>query len=120
MSGWTERYKILVTTKIILVGPLILLSGDFRQILPVIPRLTTADKIHACLKSSNLWRHVKTLQLTTNVRALLQRYQSADVFSKQFLDIGKGKLAVDLEWIHHITRKNYVFGMLHFIKSLNI
>ncbi|XP_055916604.1 ATP-dependent DNA helicase pif1-like [Eupeodes corollae] len=41
-------------------GAIILLSGDFRQILPVIPN-TTADEINACLKSSNLWRYVKKL-----------------------------------------------------------
>ncbi|GBP32025.1 ATP-dependent DNA helicase pif1 [Eumeta japonica] len=33
-------------------GALILLSGDFRQTLPVIPRSTPADEINACLKSS--------------------------------------------------------------------
>ncbi|UYV73324.1 hypothetical protein LAZ67_10002721 [Cordylochernes scorpioides] len=36
-------------------GALILLSGDFRQTLPVIPRLTPADELNACLKSSVLW-----------------------------------------------------------------
>lgn len=36
-------------------GAMILLSGDFRQTLPVIPRSTVADELNACLKSSNLW-----------------------------------------------------------------
>jgi hypothetical protein len=35
-------------------GTLLLLSGDFRQTLPVIPRSTYADDISACLKSSLL------------------------------------------------------------------
>ena len=47
---------------------LILLSGDFRQTLPVISRSTPADEINACLKYTTLWRHVHTLQLTTNMR----------------------------------------------------
>lgn len=76
-------------------GAMILLSGDFRPTLPVIPRSTVADEINACLKSSNLWRHVKTLQLTTNMRVFLQQDQTATVFSKQLLDIGNGKVAVD-------------------------
>ncbi|GFY13502.1 ATP-dependent DNA helicase [Trichonephila clavipes] len=33
-------------------GALLLLSGDFRQTLPVIPRATYADEINACLKES--------------------------------------------------------------------
>ncbi|GAB0086332.1 uncharacterized protein DMENIID0001_003780 [Sergentomyia squamirostris] len=56
-------------------GALILLAGDFRQTLPVIPRSTAADEINACLKSSNFWRHVKTLQLTANMRVQLQNDQ---------------------------------------------
>lgn len=61
-------------------GVLILLAGDFRQTLPVIPRSTAADEINACLKSSNLWRHVKTLKLTTNMRVALLNEPSAELF----------------------------------------
>lgn len=39
-------------------GTLILLSGDFKQILPVIPSSTYADEINDCLKSSILWQSV--------------------------------------------------------------
>ena len=75
-------------------GTMILLAGDFRQILPVIPRSTAADEINACLKSSNLWRYVKTLKLTTNMRVALQNDKS-EVFSKQLLDIGNETIPVD-------------------------
>lgn len=73
-------------------GAIILLSGDFRQTLPVIPRSTYADEINACLKSSILWRSVHTLRLTINMRVTLQNDLSAEVFSKQLLDIGNGKI----------------------------
>jgi len=53
-------------------GAMILLSSDFRQTLPVIPKSTVADEINACLKLSFLWRHVKKLKLTTNMRVELQ------------------------------------------------
>ncbi|XP_055918666.1 uncharacterized protein LOC129950772 [Eupeodes corollae] len=62
----------------IIGGAMILLSGDFRQTLPVIS--TFSDELNACLKSSNLWQYVKALQLTTNMR---------------FLDIGNNKVAMD-------------------------
>ena len=76
-------------------GAMILLSGDFRQTLPVIPRSTAADEINACLKSSNLWRYVKKLQLTTNMRVALLNDTSAEDFSEQLLTIGNGRVPVD-------------------------
>lgn len=76
-------------------GAMILLSGDFRQTLPVIPRSTAADEINACLKSSNLWRYVKKLQLAANMRVALLNDPSAEDFSKQLLTIGNGRVPVD-------------------------
>ena len=55
----------------ILGGVMILLPCDFPQIGPLIPKSITADEINACIKSSNLWRYVKKLQLTTNMRVAL-------------------------------------------------
>ncbi|XP_048514961.1 ATP-dependent DNA helicase RRM3-like [Athalia rosae] len=75
-------------------GTLLLLSGDFRQTLPVIPRSTYADEINACLKSSRLWRNVEKVQLRVNMRVQLLQDPSAETFSKQLLDIGYGKVAV--------------------------
>lgn len=76
-------------------GAMILLSGDFHQTLPVIPRSTAADEINACLKSSNLWRYVKKLQLTTNMRVALLNDTSAEDFSEQLLTIGNRRVPVD-------------------------
>lgn len=96
LEALDRTLKDLRDNKNIFGGAIILLSGDFRQTLPVIPRSTVADELNACLKSSNLWRHVKTLRLTTNMRVFLQQDRNADVFSKQLLDIGNGKIAVDI------------------------
>ncbi|XP_026482511.1 uncharacterized protein LOC113389708 [Ctenocephalides felis] len=76
-------------------GLMILLAGDFRQTLPVIPRGTPTDELNACLKASPLWNNVKTLSLTTNMRVQLQNDQSAAQFSKQLLAVGNGKVPVD-------------------------
>ncbi|KAF0770175.1 ATP-dependent DNA helicase PIF1-like [Aphis craccivora] len=56
-------------------GALILLSGDFRQILLVIPRSTPADELNACLKLSLLWQHVHKLNLNINTHVHLQKYK---------------------------------------------
>ena len=74
---------------------LVLLAGDFRQTLPVVPRGMMADEIKACLKSSYLWRHVITLGLKTNMRVHLQGDVSAGQFAQQLLTIGNGKVPVD-------------------------
>lgn len=51
-------------------GKSILLGGDFRQVLPVIPRASKAEVIDACLHNSPLWHHFKVLSLTKNERIM--------------------------------------------------
>ena len=76
-------------------GVVVLLAGDFRQTLPVVPKGTMADELKACLKSSHLWRHVKALTLSTNMRVHLQGDVSAGQFAEQLLAIGNGKMPAD-------------------------
>ncbi|GFX68471.1 ATP-dependent DNA helicase [Trichonephila clavipes] len=40
---------------ILFSGATFLFAGDFRQILPVVTKVTREDEIHACLKRSVLW-----------------------------------------------------------------
>eukprot|EP00798_Chlamydomonas_sp_ICE-L_P028690 gene28690-31858_t len=40
-------------------GKVIVFAGDFRQILPVVPRGTRAAIVAACLKMSKLWQHIQ-------------------------------------------------------------
>ena len=70
----------------------VVLSGDFRQCLPVVKRGTAADEIKACLKRSQLWQAVKTLRLTVNMRARLFGDVSSGQFAKDLLKIGEGKV----------------------------
>jgi len=58
-------------------GSTVVLAGDFRQTLPIIPRSTPADELNACLKASHLWKYVKTFTLTTNMRVHLTGDASA-------------------------------------------
>ncbi|EPB66767.1 hypothetical protein ANCCEY_14141 [Ancylostoma ceylanicum] len=76
-------------------GAVLVLAGDFRQTLPVIPRATPADELNACLKASYLWRHVQKMTLSTNMRVHLQGDLSAQSFAQQLLRLGDGKFPVD-------------------------
>ncbi|XP_026482097.1 uncharacterized protein LOC113389256 [Ctenocephalides felis] len=91
LEALNRTLKDLRDNQNIFGGAMILLSGDFRQTLPVIPRSTVADKLRRSLKSSNWWRHVKKLQLSTNMRVVLQQDETAKVFSKQLLNIENGE-----------------------------
>ncbi|CAF1454121.1 unnamed protein product [Rotaria sp. Silwood1] len=76
-------------------GAVLLLAGDFRQTLPVIPKGTMADELKACLKASYLWRHVHKLELKTNMRVHLQGDVAAGQFAQQLLNLGDGKIVAD-------------------------
>jgi len=94
-------------------GAMILLTGDLRQILSVISRSTLAHELNACLKSSILWKYVKTLKLNMNMRVDLQNDRSGEVFSKQLLDIGNCKI-LDDTWSRYIT---FPANLCYFTKS---
>ena len=76
-------------------GVTVVLSGDFRQTLPVIPRGTKADELKACLKSSVLWKNIKNMQLSTNMRAYLQGDMMSEIFANNILKLGEGKLKMN-------------------------
>jgi ATP-dependent DNA helicase PIF1 len=76
-------------------GVALVLSGDFRQTLPIIPRGTPADELRACLKNSYLWPGVRKLSLTTNQRVRLQGDAEAGHFSDLLLHIGEARHPVD-------------------------
>ncbi|CAN6996364.1 unnamed protein product, partial [Brassica rapa subsp. trilocularis] len=77
-------------------GKVVVFGGDFRQILPVIPRGNRADIVMATLNSSFLWKHCKVLELTKNMRLMaetdLRSAEEIKLFSKWILDLGDGKI----------------------------
>ncbi|XP_057719992.1 uncharacterized protein LOC130934435 [Arachis stenosperma] len=52
-------------------GKVVVLGGDFSQILPVIPRGSRQDIIQSSINSSYLWHNCKVLKLTKNMRLSL-------------------------------------------------
>ncbi|XP_058742338.1 uncharacterized protein LOC131614807 [Vicia villosa] len=58
MSGTTHGQDKIFGGKVVVFG------GDFRKILPVVPRGTRSDIIYATINSSYIWDHCKVLKLT--------------------------------------------------------
>jgi ATP-dependent DNA helicase PIF1 len=72
-------------------GKTVVLGGDFRQCLPVVPRASASAQIAASIRTSPLWDHFapNTFQLTHNHRS-----QQAD-FSEWLLTVGNGTSGID-------------------------
>ena len=49
-------------------GKVIVLGGDFRQVLPVVKRASRPQIVEACLKRSLIWKHFQILHLRENMR----------------------------------------------------
>ena len=66
-------------------GKVMLFGGDFRQVLPVVPRGTRAQITDATLLRSYIWESVRRIRLTQNMRA-----QTDTWFADYLLRIGNG------------------------------
>ncbi|XP_073041919.1 uncharacterized protein [Primulina eburnea] len=77
-------------------GKTVVFGGDFRQILPVIPKDIRHDIVLATINSSYLWRHCKILRLTKNMRlqnlGCDQEYAEMKKFSDWIATLGDGKI----------------------------
>jgi hypothetical protein len=51
-------------------GKVMIMGGDFRQVLPVIRKGTKAQTISACIIKSQLWADTKVLRLRQNMRSM--------------------------------------------------
>uniref|UniRef100_A0A803LT15 ATP-dependent DNA helicase n=1 Tax=Chenopodium quinoa TaxID=63459 RepID=A0A803LT15_CHEQI len=76
-------------------GKVVVFGGDFRQILPVIPKGSREDIVFSAINSSNLWDFCSVLSLTRNIRLEVgssnSNLQDIKEFSEWILRIGDGK-----------------------------
>ncbi|XP_016195611.1 uncharacterized protein LOC107636628 [Arachis ipaensis] len=82
-------------------GKVIVLGGDFRQVLPVIPKASRAEIVMASINSSYLWKHCEVFNLTRNMR-LESAAQNSDMnelrlFSEWILQVGEGKCGTRID-----------------------
>ncbi|GJV20163.1 ATP-dependent DNA helicase PIF1-like protein [Tanacetum coccineum] len=83
-------------------GMTVLLGGDFKQILPVIPKGNRADIVQACINRSELWKHCKVLTLKQSMR--VNEYNlNGDIdtrkqaFNQWVLAVGDGKVPAKIK-----------------------
>ncbi|XP_072088106.1 uncharacterized protein [Arachis hypogaea] len=76
-------------------GKVVVLGGDFRQVLPVIPKDSRAEIVMASINSSVLWKFCEVYCLTKNMRLTMGLEQSTPQelrsFSDWILQIGEGR-----------------------------
>ena len=94
-------------------GKVVVFGGDFRQILPVVKRGPRAEVVFAFLNRSQLWRQVKVMKLTINMR--LQNLSNHDAFEVSeflilLLKVGEGTQPEDVNQMIHIDDKLVVPG----------
>ena len=63
----TQNYDVPFGNKIVILG------GDFHQILPTVPRGSRADIVDAAITSTNLWPLFKVVRLKQNMRVAQDR-----------------------------------------------
>ncbi|XP_077232176.1 uncharacterized protein LOC143867189 [Tasmannia lanceolata] len=89
-------------------GKTIVLGGDFRQILPVIPKASRQVTVAACLQKSYLWSHCKLHYLIRNMRLSGEQSTSIEnrdmsTFATWVLEVGNGHVPMNAIGIHTET-----------------
>lgn len=78
-------FRDILNTSLRLGGKIIMFGGDFRQVLPVVPKATRQQAVNENLARSYLWHSMETLQLKRNMRA-----EGDSEFVEFLLRIGNG------------------------------
>ncbi|KAK9665851.1 hypothetical protein RND81_14G140700 [Saponaria officinalis] len=102
-------------------GKVVVFGGDFRQILPVIPKGSRQDIVYASINSSNLWNSCKNMRL--QVGSTNSNVDEISEFSKWILSIGDGLAGepndgeVDLELLDDIVIKQTTNPVASIVES---
>jgi hypothetical protein len=99
-------------------GKIILLGGDFRQVLPVVVKGGRSKIVDSSLRKSMLWRFTEELKLTINER-VKRRGNSAEhvAFANYLLNVGSGTLNDSYDLIEipsSIIHHGNLQDLLHF------
>ena len=70
---------------------ILLLAGDFRQCLPVVPNASRAGIVAQCINQSPLWKNFKILRLSENMRVHASNDQVLKNFDRWTLSLGNAE-----------------------------
>ena len=78
-------------------GNVVVLGGDFQQILPVVKKGRREDIMHFAINKSYLWKEYRVFKLHTNMRLLQNRLSNSEYASmlncsEWILKIGNGEM----------------------------
>ena len=73
-------------------GKIIILSGDFRQCLPIVPGANRPGIISHAVNQSHLWASFQVMELTVNMRVRASGDQELQEFDDWTLSIGNGHM----------------------------
>ncbi|XP_065661052.1 uncharacterized protein LOC100209428 [Hydra vulgaris] len=93
LSAFDKLLQDICSNNFSFGGKVILMGGDFRQILPVVKRGRSAEVIESCLKCSEHWQYGQRFSLTVNMRVQIEEEE----FSQWLLKLGSGTLPVKPE-----------------------
>ncbi|XP_028112446.1 uncharacterized protein LOC114310602 [Camellia sinensis] len=89
-------------------GKIMVFGGDFRQVLPVVPKGTKAETIAASIVKSPLWSHIQILRLKQNMRSINDQQ-----FGEFLLRVGDGAFSRLLSRaIHEGLLQGFRVGLL--------
>jgi len=84
-------------TEKIFGGKTVVLGGNFRQILLVVPKEGREDIVSVSLFRSHLWQHVMIVRLHINMRVMAANSEEQRKFAKWVLNVGDGNLPAIVE-----------------------
>ena len=88
MEVANQILKDIMSNDLSFGGKLIILGGDFKQLLPIKPGGTREETVNLSIKFSKCWMFFQIFYLTQNMRALPEEKE----FMQYLSDLGEGKL----------------------------
>ena len=73
-------------------GKILILAGDFRQCLPVVPGASRPETVKHCINQSHLWSYFQIMRLSVNMRIQASGDRVLEDFDQWSLNIGNGQV----------------------------